>query len=188
MKEENIDYYRLDKCEQIAKTFAGSYDYQTNTFDCKGHDVQFRNSWLDENGSFDFKLINTSISWDFMFDGCSQLKYLPEDFIIPDHVKSCNYMFNYCTNLEKLPQNFILPNSVTMCVNMFYGCISLTELPQDFTIPNSVTLCRRMFANCLYLDHLPTNFHIPDKADYQDIFLDCNHGKFNAKDYLIVEL
>lgn len=175
---------------EIAKEIGGSYNPQTNTIDCRGERVYFQDHWFNEKGSFDFKLINTSSNWDNMFD-CCPLEYLPKDFTIPSHVKSCNYMFNGCINLTHLPENFILPDGIQYCVNMFYGCFKLTHLPDDFIIPDTVISCKRMFGGCYALTQLPTTFRIPFTADWQDMFTDCGYNErkqYSPRDYIVMEV
>ena len=119
--------------------------------------------WINENGSFDFKLDNTSNDW--------------------------SDMFKYCKLLTHLPENFNLSNSVTDCSLMFKECKSLTHLPDNFTIPNNTTSCHRMFSDCKSLTHLPNNFHIPENAYCTGIFHECD--KLENKDpefYRMIEL
>ena len=135
IKESSISTVSIKKYQKIAEEIGGEYIPETNTIDCKRNKVYFKNDWLDENGSFDFKLINTSNDWSFMFNYCTQLKYLPDDFIIPDDVKDCSSMFQKCTQLKYLPENFTIPESVKDCDSMFFGCYQLVELPPMFHIP-----------------------------------------------------
>ena len=163
----------IEKYQQIAKEIGGVYIPETNTIDCKGKKVKFKNSWLDENGSFNFKLINTSNDWFDMFKWCA-LTHLPDDFIIPEGVTNCSSMFENCKSLTHLPDNFIIPNTVIDCFCMFSGCESLTHLPDNFTIPDSVTCCNAMFYECYNLTHLPDNFTLSDNIiDCNSMFYDC---------------
>ena len=184
------------KEELIAFEIGGEYNPETKEINCKGNKVQFKEEWLDENGTFDFIFINTSDDWSNlfwnckkliklsnnfkipnnvidcrnMFYGCSNLIELPDNFIIPDNVNYCGEMFYGCSNLIKLPDNCILPNSVINCHHMFKWCKNLTELPDIFTIPNNVKYCNEMFVYCIKLTKLPNNFTIPKESDYTNIF------------------
>ena len=147
--KESVD---VEKYQRIAKGIGGEYIPETNTIDCKGNFIRFDNWWLNEQGSFDFKLINTSDDWSFMFNGCNCLKYLPEDFTIPEGVKNCSAMFQQCTSLTHLPENFTIPNSCTNCYSMFFRCVSLTKMPDNFHIPSRCD-CFNMFYCCERLDN-----------------------------------
>jgi hypothetical protein len=179
---ESVSMSSIKKCRRIADEIGGKYNIKTNSIDCKGNKVRFKNSWLT-NGTFNFKLINTSNDWSNMFKyyDCNKLTHLPEDFTIPNTVTNCGRMFTFCNSLTHLPDSFIIPNGVTDCNNMFYNCKSLTHLPDNFTIPNNITDCSFMFGNCSKLTHLPENFHIPKNViDYSFIFNGCD--KLENKD------
>ena len=180
----------VEKCQQIAKEIGGEYIPETNTIDCKGNKVYFKNSWLDENGTFDFKLINTSNDWFRMFWDCDKLTHLPDSFTIPDHVESCECMFYRCRSLTHLPDNFTIPDSVTNCSNMFHNCVSLNGLPENLTISKNVVNCEHMFEGCESLTDLPDNFCIPVEVPYHNgIFDDCNKLKhINPEHYIMVEV
>ena len=158
------------KEEFIAYYIGGEYDHKTNTIDCKGNKIYFKNDWLDENGTFDFTFINTTDNWSNMFNECTKLKKLPENFSIPNGIKYCYEMFNDCTSLEKLPNNFNIPNTVVDCTWMFFNCKKLKELPKAFTIPKSVDQCPWMFSGCSSLENLPDNFSIPKYSNCAGIF------------------
>jgi len=170
----------IEKYQQIAKEIGGEYIPKTNTIDCKGLKVQFEDYWLDQNGSFTFKLINTSNDWSNMFYDCVNLNHLPEDFMIPNHVVDTNRMFYGCESLQYLPDNFTIPNSVVDCSWMFKYCYFLIRLSDNFTIPKSVTNCRGMFKFCESLTQLPYCFHIPEDANSNNIFDGCD--KLENKD------
>ena len=156
----------VEKCQQIAKIIGGEYDVETNTIDCKGNKVLFENGWLNEEGSFDFNLINTSNDWSYMFSKCFNLTHLPEEFIIQgDNVVNCKRMFYGCNHLKHLSKNFTIPEGVVNCYGMFDGCASLTNLPECFILPNSIKNCALMFYDCLYLEHLPEKFSIPNGTE-----------------------
>ena len=193
------DTNNIEKYQQIADEIGGVYIPETNTIDCKGNKVKFKNNWINENGTFDFKLINTSNDWSKMFYNCTNLTHLPEDFIIFNNVTDCHEMFRDCTSLIYLPDNFTIPKNVINCCSMFRCCDSLThlsnnfnipesvvncnnmfsfckkliQLPDNFTIPNSVIYCNFMFYLCKSLTHLPNKFYIPADAECIDIFYGC---------------
>ena len=153
------EYPNATKEDLIAFEIGGEYDPKTNTIDCKGNYVHFKNEWLDENGTFNFNLINTSNNWAYMFYNCSNLLKLPDNFKIPETIKYCKSMFSYCINLKELPNNFTIPNNVQRCDLMFYECKKLKELPKSFTIP--------------------------ENSFYKDIFYYSGlEGKYNPKDLL----
>lgn len=179
----------IKKYQQIAAEIGGEYVIETNTIDCKGNKVWFKNNWLNENGSFDFKLINTNNNWSNIFYDCDKLTYLPEDFTIPEGITDCSCMFKNCYKLTHLPEDFTIPEGVTDCSYMFENCYELTHLPEDFTIPNTVVNCNGMFYFCESLTDLPDNFHIPKEAKHTIIFYDCD--KLQNKDpegYIMWEL
>ena len=153
--KESVD---VEKYQRIAKGIGGEYIPETNTIDCKGNFIRFDNWWLNEQGSFDFKLINTSDDWSFMFQ-YTKIKYLPEDFIIPDHVKCVQQMFAMCLRLTKVPYNFTIPNGVTNCRLMFFRCESLTELPPNFHIPTHAD-CTNIFHDCDKLENTDPEHYI----------------------------
>ena len=194
IKESTEDYYRF-----IAKEIGGKYIPEINTIDCKGHD---------------FKLINTSSDWSNMFSSCYDLKYLPEDFTIPNHVTNINGTFSH-TNLFYLPNNFTIPNNIESCSVTFSCCAWLTHLPESFrisentktcsfmfcncralkyipegfTIPNSVEFCMSMFENCMSLPSLPKSFHIPANSSCRNIFEGCDNLTFhNPERYMMWEI
>ena len=168
---ENTD---IDKYQQIAKIIGGEYIPETNTIDCKGNKVRFEDYWINEDGSFNFKLINTSNDWSFMFYDCTNLTHLPDDFTIPEGVIDCSSMFSDCKSLTHLPDDFTIPEGVINCYRMFSNCKSLTHLPNNFTIPNSVEDCSYMFNWCTSLIHLSENFTIPESVeDCSYMFYEC---------------
>ena len=186
---EDTNNTNIIKYQSIAKEIGGEYISETNTIDCKRNRVYFNNEWLDENGSFNFKLINTFNDWSFMFNYCDKLTHLPKDFIIPNGVTNCSNMFCHCESLTHLPDNFTIPGSVTNCECMFDGCVLLTHLPDSFTIPNNVKNCEFMFVNCESLTYLPDNFHIPVDVDSTEIFTGCTKLEYtDPKAYMMWEI
>lgn len=166
--------FDIEKCQKTASEIGGEYIAETNTIDCKGKKISFKDWWLNDKGSFDFKLINVFSDWSMMFYRCKHLKYLPEDFIIPDYVTTCHYMFDSCDSLEYLPDNFTIPNNVTNCTGMFFGCKKLLNLPANFKIGTSVKSCANMFNGCEYLTFLPKDFIIPNSVE------ECNGMFYNC--------
>jgi len=176
----------IEKYQRMAKIVGGEYIFETNTIDCNGNKVGFNNWWLNDEGSFDFKLINTSNDWSFMFSDCNELIYLPDDFTISNTVTDCSYMFDNCYKLTHLPNNFTIPNGVTNCFRMFCGCKSLTFFPKDFNLPNTIENCSYMFEYCKSLRQLPDNFTIPNNIkDCYGMFLDCQSLTHLPKDFHI---
>ena len=173
------------KKDYIANQIGGEYDLKTNTLDCKGNHIRFKNEWLNDEGIFDFNLINLSDNLNLMFYICTDLKKLSDNFIIPEGTTSCTYMFQDCVNLTELPNSFILPNSINNCYCMFYNCFKLKKLPDNFTIPNNVKDCYNMFNGCIDLKELPKNFTIPKNSNYDNIFKNSGlENKYNLKDLL----
>ena len=144
----------------IAFQIGGTYDPKTKIIDCKWNRVDFKDDWLDENGTFDFTFINI-MDCVGMFSDCRHLRKLPDNFTIPKGVNDCFGMFDLCYELEELPNIFTIPNGVVNCNNMFSGCHSLKKLPDNFSIANSVSKCRAMFEDCRSLSKLPDNFKLP---------------------------
>ena len=162
------------------------FNKENKTIDCKGLTFIFNNSWFKETGTFDFKLINTSNNWDYMFYECSNLTHLPETFEIPSHVISCNSMFEDCKNIKNLPENFIIPEKVTSTKRMFYNCNSLISLPDNFTIPNNVKDSSRMFYRCESLTHLPDKFKLGDNnQNCEMMFRSCHSLLTLPKEFYI---
>ena len=204
----------VEKCQQIAKIIGGEYDVETNTIDCKGHDVRFHNDWLNKKGSFDFKLTNTSSYWTNMFNSCYDLKYLPKDFTIPNHVtnidgafshtnllylpnnftipnniESCSCTFSCCAWLTRLPESFRISENTKTCSFMFCNCRALKYIPEGFTIPDGVEFCMSMFENCMSLPSLPKSFHIPANSSCRNIFEGCDNLTFhNPERYMMWEI
>ncbi len=168
----DIDY---EKNIKIAEEIGGIYDVESNTIDCRNHQVRFKNSWLNANGSFDFKLINTITDYDNMFHRCTELRYLPKHFTIPEGVTTCGNMFYSCVSLTHLPENFRLPSTINWCDRMFLGCINLRYLPEQFMIPVGATNCEEMFGCCQSLMQLPRNFTIPNTIN------DCDYMFYGCK-------
>lgn len=160
---------------RIALFFGGVYDEQTNTIDCKQNRIRFVNWIFNAEGSFDFKLKNVDNgSWPFMFKRCYKLKYLPEDFTIPEGVTECDHMFYGCTSLKRLPENFNLPSTIKHCDWMFLGCDDLLDVPRNFNIPTGCITCDGMFSGCQSIEVLPDQFTIPNTVlSSTDFFFNC---------------
>ncbi len=110
-----------------------------------------------------------------MFQFCSSLVSLPDNFNIPQGITSvgtyfCAYMF-YNSSLVSLPDSFNIPQGITsggtyFCGFMFSGCSSLVSLPDNFNIPQGITsvgtyFCGYMFSGCSSLVSLPDSFNLP---------------------------
>jgi len=191
-QEGDLKYYKFlkenpnaSKEDWIAYQIGGKYDPKTKIIDCNGNYIQFKDEWLNDEGTFDFNFINVTNDWSNMFFMCTNLTKLPDNFAIPNNVKRCDFMFSNCTNLTKLPDNFTIPNSIIRCDGMFFRCKNLTKLPDNFTIPNNVENCRWMFFNCENLKELPDKFNIPKHSDYRHIFINSGlEDKYNIDDLL----
>ena len=182
--KDDLEYYKIfillkehpnaTKEDLIAYEIGGEYNSKSKTIDCNGKKVRFKDSWLDENGTFNFNFINVTDDWSGMFHHCKKLKKLPDNFTIPNGVTNCRCMFLCCNELEKLPDNFTIPNSVINCEYMFGYCENLTKLLDNFTIPNGIINCSCMFLNCYNLIELPDSFTIPDNVkDCRSMFNHC---------------
>ena len=158
----------------IAEKFELKYDNKNKILDCCGNQFKFEDQWLDQNGTFDFTIINATNDWSGMFSECGLLTQLPQNFTIPEGVTNCNQMFYDCQSLRCLPDNFTLPSTLKYCKRMFYKCYSLTHLPEQFTIPNKVDSTYSMFNTCIDLTHLPDDFIIPQNVRIADfMFYGC---------------
>ena len=151
--------------QYIAEQIGGKFDIKNKVLDCCNKQFKFENQWLDQDGTFDFTIINATNNWSSMFRNCERLSHLPENFIIPEGVMNTYNMFESCKQLEWLPKNFTIPNTVINCSEMFYGCFELTELPQNFRLGNSVQYCTKMFGGCTAIQKLPEGFTIPPSVN-----------------------
>lgn len=80
---------QTSKGQQFANRNKVKYDPETNTVDCLNNRVLFNNvDFINE--TFDFKLINLSDNCSWMFDGCTKLNHLPNDFILPEILYFCD--------------------------------------------------------------------------------------------------
>ena len=212
-----MDQTHIYKCNKIAKYYGGTYIIETNTIDCNGHQILFKNEWLNEQGTFEFKLTNFSNTCQNMFGDCVNLTHLPEDFIIPEGVincmgmfgdcvnlthlpenftlpstlKSCQYMFEKCTSLTHLPKKFTLPSNVRYADNMFEKCTSLTELPELFSLPEGIRGVGEMFSGCQSLTNIPPQFSIPMNSNYDAMFFNCfnlTNDQKRIENYLLMEI
>ena len=145
IKESVIDDINIEKKKHIAERIGGTYNIKTNTINCKGHKFTLTDRDLNNDRTFDFKIINASDDWSNAFEDCYLLTHLPEDFVLPDTTTDCSSMFYNCEKLKYLPEHFTIPQQVESCCLMFSGCQSLITLPEHFTIPQSVTDCFGMF-------------------------------------------
>ena len=96
-----------------------------------------------------------ALSMGGMFEQCSSLKNLPDDFTVPSEVKTAFWLVG-ATAIETLPTAFSLPENLVAAECMFKDCASLKHLPSDLVIPPNA-LVREMFANCPKLTTLPAN-------------------------------
>ena len=115
-----------------------------------------------DSGISDSTLLNGVTDYTSMFENCTSLVSLPEDFRLNDGATSTADMFRNCglteypagidlegvektltnvsgmfagTKITTLPDDFILGKNVTNANEMFSGS-ALTELPEDFTFDN----------------------------------------------------
>ena len=139
--EAILKYLKKDKplgqycCEEWWKGLA-TYDPKTNTVDCHNNKILFHDECLNNEQTFDFKLINLNTDLSFMFSEAYNLNKLPDDFIIPEQTTNCESMFNECCELTELPSNFKIPKNVKNCKRMFENCNNLLHLPLNFKIEN----------------------------------------------------
>ena len=119
----------------------------------------------------------------FMFDGCTSLKSIPNNYLpTPNEVKNNMYMnmFQNCTGLTTLPSNLLPATTLTdSCYNgMFKGCTRLTTIPKlpATTLTNSCYY--DMFNGCSSLVEIPQGWYLPaqtikNKSCY-NMFRDCS--------------
>lgn len=108
-----------------------------------------------------------------LFGGCDNLKYLSDDFKLPETVKDLSFAFRDCSNLERLPKNFRLPKDTTSIDYIFSGCSKIETIPETFVLEN-IENARYIFADCTSLKTLPENFTIPEGVmSIEGIFKGC---------------
>lgn len=72
----------------------------------------------------------TKYGVDGLFSGCSELTDIPHNmFSIYTKLTSLRKLFADCTNLQFLPDDFIIPPYVDDVYGMFQGCTKLKILP-----------------------------------------------------------
>ena len=79
---------------------------------------------------------------------CTNLKYLPEDFKLPNTIREAVGLFQNCTALETLPSNFTLPTDLKVAHNLFYNCSSLKEIPNTMVLHSNIIEHAKIFMNC----------------------------------------
>ena len=82
-----------------------------------------------------FTIPNTITDLQFMFEGCVNLKEIPDTIQIPTQAINLMGMFTWCQALEKLPEEFTIPNTVKYVSKMFCMCNNLRGV---ITIPSSL--------------------------------------------------
>jgi hypothetical protein len=99
---------------------------------------------------------------DFMFQGCTNLTYLPDGAITGvEDVLSFRYMFYGCTSITSIPELFFSESNgshVGSISATFALCASLVDIPDDlfsYTPNAQVSTC---FYKCTALEELPDNF------------------------------
>ena len=122
----------------------------------------------------------------FMFDGCTSLKSIPNNYLpTPNEVEDNMYesMFSGCTGLTTLPSNLVTFNAYRsqgqyLCKGMFRGCTGLTTLPSDLlpakTLPSYCY--QNMFSGCTSLTTLPSGLLPATKLAsecYMSMFSGC---------------
>ena len=90
-----------------------------------------------------------------MLQNCFSLESLPADFTVPGTVKSTGFMLAG-TAIEALPEKFSLPTELDDMSQMFRGCNNLKSLPESFVIPSSAYGLKEVFADCPNLVVLPS--------------------------------
>lgn len=103
-----------------------------------------------------------------MFDGCSMLAKLPDDFAIPEGVTEISGMLRLCPQLTTLPDGFRLPQSAREVAGMFEGA-GITALPAGFTITENVINTSWMFQSCANLVELPEGFALPNSGNLTSV-------------------
>ena len=121
----------------------------------------------------------------FMFDGCTSLKSIPNNYLpTPNEVKNNMYMnmFQKCTGLTTLPSNLITFNPYRtqgsyLCYRMFQNCTGLTTLPSNLLPATTLTdsCYNGMFKGCTRLTTIPKlpATTLTDSC-YYDMFNGCS--------------
>ena len=60
----------------------------------------------------------------------------------------CDDLFNGCSSLLELPQNFRFPSGLTEMISVFENCSSLIKLPTGFNFPEKCANFSYCFRNC----------------------------------------
>lgn len=110
-------------------------------------DYMFENCTMLTNISENFQFPSSVTSCVSMFSG-SAINSIPILFKFSNSITNCSSMFSMCNNLKEIPETFILPNSIINCSTMFHLCSNLTAASENFKLPESITNCSYMFDTC----------------------------------------
>lgn len=138
---------------------------EKNSFEkCTSFQMCFQNTGIQglEEGFSLPNNIGGQYAVENIFNGCKNLKSVPNSFQIPPNVLGTFGMFSGCSSLESLPESLVNPSSCFTMGSMFSGCSSLEKLPADFNIPSSVTMLDGIISGCNSLKELPTGFILPE--------------------------
>ena len=137
-----------------------------NTYDSSGNCAYMFQNCIMLTGlpKITTKIVSNSC-YMFMFDGCTSLKSIPNNYLpTPNEVKNNMYMnmFQNCTGLTTLPSNLITFNPYRtqgsyLCYRMFQNCTGLTTLPSNLLPATTLTdsCYNGMFKGCTRLTTIP---------------------------------
>lgn len=97
-----------------------------------------------------------SRAYEYMFNGCTNLKTAPEIKAKSIGSAGCRYMFNNCKSLVNAPELEFTTISASGCTSMFGNCSELVTSPSELK-PTSIgnNTYQGMFDNCTKLETIP---------------------------------
>ena len=110
----------------------------------------------------------------FWFAYCSNLKELPESFMLHEGIEDVTSLFDNCSSLEKLPSRFTLPSTVTAATCLLRSCKKIVSLPANFALPDRLWDGAEIFSNCTSLESVPAGVVLPEGVgDVHSLFYQC---------------
>lgn len=93
-----------------------------------------------------------------LFSGCTGLKEITENLVIPVNVKNINRMFKSCTSLKINNMQMITYNNIISAIETFSNCTSLLALPINFKLSTIIINFSGFCFNCTSLKTIPESF------------------------------
>ena len=110
----------------------------------------------------------------YMFDGGTNLRFVPKLNIDTSQCTSMRNMFAYCNILESVDLSNFNTSNVTDMSYMFYCCnLALRSLDLSNFNTSKVTDMRSMFAECDSLKHIEAVIDMKSCTNYSNMFNYC---------------